>query len=136
MWLDRYQLIKVFYCLARFGGGGVILMVAIGIEVMVTKCFKLLKRKKIPDALSWIRSYCLFLKDMDWKHMAYHIKDSDPGHTRCQQQLDKNLKITFASPSGKTIEKRKENNGNCKTFLRYMQTQSMLSNDSVTTGCE
>ena len=42
----------MFYCLARFGGGGVILMVAIGIEVMVTKCFKLLKRKKIPDALS------------------------------------------------------------------------------------
>ena len=25
--------------------------------------------------------YCLLLKYMAWKHIAYHINKSDPGHT-------------------------------------------------------
>ena len=58
----------------------------------------------------------LILKDMDWKHTAYHINYSDPGHNCSKQQLDKNLKITFASPSKNVAEKKKENNGNCKAF--------------------
>ena len=34
-----------------------------------------------------IRYYCLYLKDMAWKRTAYHINNSDPGHTRLKQQL-------------------------------------------------
>ena len=40
--------------------------------------------------------------------MAYHIVNSDPGHTRSKQQLDKTLKITFASLSKSTDEREKE----------------------------
>ena len=29
---------------------------------------------------------------MGWKHTVYHIINSDPGHTRSKQQLDKTLK--------------------------------------------
>ena len=71
-------------------------------------------KKKVPDALATIchycsiRHYCLFLKDMGWKHTAYHIINSDPGHTRSKQQLDKTLKITFASLSRKSDEKEKK----------------------------
>ena len=42
---------------------------------------------------------------MEWKHIAYHIINSDPGHTRLKQQMDKTLKITFASLSRKKVEK-------------------------------
>ena len=45
---------------------------------------------------------------MGWKHMAYHIINSDPGHTRSMQQLDKTLKITYASLSRKSDEKEKK----------------------------
>ena len=48
------------------------------------------------------------LKDMGLKHTAYHIINSDPGHTRSKQQLDKTLKITFASLSRKSDEKEKK----------------------------
>ena len=71
-------------------------------------------KRKIPDALASIchycsiRHYCLFLKDMGWKHTAYHIINSDPGHTRSKQQLDKTLKITFASLSRKSDQKEKK----------------------------
>ena len=40
--------------------------------------------------------------------MAYHIVDSDLGHTHSKQQLDKNLKIHFASPSKSTDKKEEE----------------------------
>ena len=33
----------------------------------------------------------------------------DPGHTHLKQQLDKNLKITFASRSKNAVEKNEEN---------------------------
>ena len=45
---------------------------------------------------------------MGWKHKSYRIINSDLGHTRSEQQLDKALKITFASPSKSTDEKEKE----------------------------
>ena len=53
------------------------------------------------------------------KHMAYHINDSDPGHTCLEQQLKKNVKVTFASFSEKGKEKKKEQEkqkDNCKAF--------------------
>ena len=59
----------------------------------------------------------LFLKDMGWKHTLYHIINSDPGHTRSKQQLDKTLKITFTSTSKNTAEKEKEKyTGNYKAL--------------------
>ena len=67
-------------------------------------------KRSIPDALASIHHYGLFLKDMGWKHMADHIINSDPGHTFSMQQFDKNLKLTFASPSKNTEEKKKEEN--------------------------
>ena len=39
--------------------------------------------------------------------MAYHINNSDPGHTRLKEQLKKNLKITFISPSKIALEEKK-----------------------------
>ena len=66
------------------------------------------------DALASIRHYCstrhycLFLKDMGWKHTAYHIINSNPGHTRSKQQRDKTSKITFASLSRKSDQKEKK----------------------------
>ena len=83
------------------------------------------------------RCYCfnpplLFIsKDMGCKHSAYHINNYDLGHTHSKKQLDKNLKITFASLSKNTVEKRRENNGNCKTFCvtrkRNKEKHSFLS---------
>ena len=55
-----------------------------------------------------IHHYCLFLKDMGWKHTTYHIINSNPGHTRSKQQLGKTLIITFASLSRKSNEKEKK----------------------------
>ena len=66
-----------------------------------------------------MRHYCLFLKDMGWKHTAYHIVNSDPGHTRSKQQLDKTLKITFASLSKSTDEKEKEKKKRKAIAKRY-----------------
>ena len=62
----------------------------------------------IPDALTSIRHYCLSVKAMAWKHTANHFNNSGPGHTRSKQQLEKNLKITFASLSKKAVEKNKQ----------------------------
>ena len=42
------------------------------------------------------------------KAQAYHIINSNPGHTCSKQQLDKYLKITFVSPSKSTDEKEKK----------------------------
>ena len=39
--------------------------------------------------------------------MAYHINNSDPGHTRLKEQLKKNLKITFINPSKNALEEKK-----------------------------
>ena len=61
---------------------------------------------------------------MGWKHTAYHIVNSDPGHKRSKQQLDKYLKKNFASSSKSTDEKETKNKK--KRFaLRYTQTQKM-----------
>ena len=45
-----------------------------------------------------------YLNDSYPEHTAY-INNSHPGHTRLKQQLEKNLKITFASPSKKGNKK-------------------------------
>ena len=68
----------------------------------------LVAEEEIPDALTSIRQYCLFLKDMGWKLTAYHIINSDPGHAHLKQHLDKILKITFAILSRKSNEKEKK----------------------------
>ena len=64
------------------------------------------------------------MKDMTWRYTTYHINKSNPGHTRLKQQLEKNLKITFASPFKNVVEKKKENNiMQLQSFLRYAQKQ-------------
>ena len=40
--------------------------------------------------------------------MAYHFINSDPGHTRSKQQLDKTSKINFASLPRKSDKKEKK----------------------------
>ena len=45
---------------------------------------------------------------MSWKNTVYHIINSDPGHMRSKQQLDKTLKITFASLPSESDEKEKK----------------------------
>ena len=45
---------------------------------------------------------------MGWKHKAYHIINSDPGHARSKQELDKTLKITFPSLSWKSDKNEKK----------------------------
>ena len=50
----------------------------------------------------------LMVEGQDWKHAAYHINNSDPGHVRLKYQLEKNLKINFASPPKKGDDKEKE----------------------------
>ena len=53
-------------------------------------------------------SICLFLKGMGWKHKLHRrIINSDPGHTRSKQQLNKDLKITIVSLFKSTGEKDK-----------------------------
>ena len=50
--------------------------------------------------------------------MTYNIINSDPGHTHSKQQLNKNLKITFASPPKGTMEKEKKKNKKKKKQLQ------------------
>ena len=102
-----WESLKVIHHPAKFGGhwysgsGNIMLLIA---------------EDKNSDALAWIRHYWLFLNDMRWKHTAYHIINSDPGHTLSKQQKDENLNITFASPFKITHEKNKETKNNCKAF--------------------
>ena len=44
---------------------------------------------------------------MGLKHKSYHIVKSDSGQMLSKQQLNKNLKITIASPFKSTGEKEK-----------------------------
>ena len=55
---------------------------------------------------------------MGWKQTAYHI-NSDPGHAPSKQQLDKNLKITFASPSKGNDQKEKEKKKRKAIAMRF-----------------
>ena len=79
--------------------------------------FQWLKRK-ILDTLVSICHYCLSLKDIAWKQTAYHINNSDNGHTRLKQQSKKFLKITSVSLSKNIDEKEKNKKckDNCKAF--------------------
>ena len=66
---------------------------------------------------------------MGWKHKAYHIINSDPGHMRSKQQLDKYWKITFASPSKILFRRRKrKRNAIAKpyTLKRKRKKQNIL----------
>ena len=48
---------------------------------------------------------------MAWKHKAYQIHKSYPGHTRLKQQWKKDLQISFVRPSknsDRKEEKKKE----------------------------
>ena len=45
---------------------------------------------------------------MACKHATYHLNNSNPGHTRLKQQLEKILKIPFASASKNVVEKNEE----------------------------
>ena len=64
---------------------------------------------------------------MGWKHMAYHIINSDLGHTCSKQQFHKTLKITFASLSRKSDKKEKKKKKilewQLQRFLHFTQTQ-------------
>ena len=63
---------------------------------------------------------------MGWKHMTYII-NSNPGHRRSKQYLDKNLKTNFIRPSGSTRQKKKEKKRKkerqLQSVLRYTQTE-------------
>ena len=64
---------------------------------------------------------------MGGKHTAYHIINSDPGHTRLKQQLDKILRMTFTNLSRKSDEKEKKKKleWQLQSFLRFTQTQQV-----------
>ena len=63
----------------------------------------------------------LFLKKMGSKHKAYHIINTDPGHTHSKEQLDQTLKITFASLPKSTDKKKKEKKKKRKAIAKcYM----------------
>ena len=54
-----------------------------------------------------------------------HIINSDPGYTCSKQQLDKNWKITFASPSKSTdeIEKEKKRKAIAQHFVLHAKAK-------------
>ena len=54
---------------------------------------------------------------MGWKHTTY-IVNSNPGHTRSKQQLDKTLKIAYASLSRKSDEKEKKKKNNTMAIVK------------------
>lgn len=58
--------------------------------------------------------------------MAYHINNSDPGNMHLKQQLDKNLKKAFASPSKNVTRKKKRKNwnGNRKLFALHTNAKT------------
>ena len=62
---------------------------------------------------------------MGWKRTTYFI-NSDPGHMHSKQQLNKNLRITCASPSKSTGEKekkKKKKERSLQSVFRYAQMQ-------------
>ena len=65
------------------------------------------------------------LKEKPLKYTTYHINKSGPCYTCLKQQLEENLKVTFASPSRKSDEKEKEEKleRQLQSFLRDTQTR-------------
>ena len=59
---------------------------------------------------------------MTSKNAAYQIDKSDPGHRRIKQQLEKNMKTPFASPSKNRVKKM------AITKLHHTQTQQEKHN--------
>ena len=71
----------------------------------------------------------LCLKDMAWKHTAYHANKSDAAHTRLKQKWKKctQLLSVLLKTLTPTNEKEKAKNISYdKAFLRYTQTQYFL----------
>ena len=60
---------------------------------------------------------------MGWKHTAYHIINSDPGHTRSKQQLEKNFENNFCQSVQEKEKKEKKLEWQLQSFLRFTQTQ-------------
>ena len=104
MWFYGWEPLMVSNHPAKFGNhrhcgsGDIMFLVA---EEQNSRC------SRFNPPLLFNPLYCLFLKNLVWKHTAHHIINSDPGHTRSKQHLDKTSKITFTSPSKNTAEKEK-----------------------------
>ena len=68
---------------------------------------------------------------MGWKPTAYHFINSDPDHTCSKQELDKTLKITFASLARKSDEKEKKKKKTSmaigKLFAFYANAKSSIN---------
>ena len=47
---------------------------------------------------------------MAWKHMVYHVSESDIGHKHLKQKYKKNTQTTFVSPSKNSGEGKREKN--------------------------
>ena len=73
-----------------------------------------------------IYHYCLSLKDIAWKHTAYHINNSNAGYTCLTQKLKKNMKTTFAYPSNNTDGKIEAFNAYMLNLLPEVNTQRNL----------
>ena len=72
---------------------------------------------------------------MGWNYTAHHIVNSDPGHTRSKQQLNKTLKVTFASLSKSTDKKEKEKKKRKAIAKRYaLHANAMTKNKKIALG--
>ena len=60
-----------------------------------------------------------------------YIINSDPGHARSKQQMDKNLERFFASSSKSTDEKDK-----VQSVLRYTKTKQEIGDDLSVFVCK
>ena len=68
--------------------------------------------------------------------MANQIINSDPGHTRLKEQLHKNVKINFASPSKSTDVKEKEKKkSNCEAFCVARKRKKKKAKDNCKAIC-
>ena len=56
--------------------------------------------------------------------MAYYISKSDPVYTRIKLQLEKNMKITFASPSKSNARKEEKKKGMAMAKLFALDTKT------------
>ena len=129
MWFYGWESLVVSHDPAKFGdhrhcgSGDIMFLVGEGEN---SRCFRYNRH------YCSTRHCCLFLKDMGWKHTAYHIINADPSHTRSKEQLEKILKITFPKLSRKSDEKEKKKKKTNKlewqlqSFLHFTQTQKYM----------
>ena len=113
MWLYGWQPLMVSHHSEKFDGHrhcGSVYMIILVVEEEHSRwsCFN--------------HNYCLSLKDMTWKHTAYYINSSNLDHTCLKQQLERSLKMTFASPSRKGDEKKKKRRKTWMTIAKLKVT--------------